>query len=50
MIDMMKTQSDKGKIPGPSKSAKRPAELQQQSLKIKLQNCSYFKVICLGRP
>ena len=31
---MMKTQSDKNEIPGPSNFAKKPTEIQQQSLKI----------------
>ena len=36
MTEMMQTQFDKCEIPGPSNRAKRPAELQQQSLKIKV--------------
>ena len=36
MIKMMKTQSDKNEILGPSNLVKRPAEIQQQSLQIKL--------------
>ena len=31
MIEMMKTQSDKNDILGPSNLAKRPTEIQQQS-------------------
>ena len=51
-IEMIKTQSDKSEIPGPSNLAKRPAEIQQQMSKIKVTkfNDSYFKVVCLGRP
>ena len=36
MNEMMKTQSDKNETPGPSKLAKKPAELQQQSSKTNL--------------
>ena len=50
MIEMMKTQSDKNEIPGPSNFVKRPAEIQQQISKIKWTkfNGSYFAR--LGHP
>ena len=49
---MIKTQSDKNKILGPSNLAKRPAELQQQSSIIKVTkfNGPYSTVARLGRP
>ena len=37
MIEMMKTQSDKNVIPRTSNFAKRTAEIQQQSSKIKVK-------------
>ena len=36
MIEIMKTQSDKNETPCPSNFAKPPAEMQQQSSKIKV--------------
>ena len=47
MVEMMKTQSDKNKIPDPSNFAKRPAEIQKSS---KIINGSHFKVARLGHP
>ena len=46
MIEMMKTQSDKNKIIGPSNLTKRPAEIQQQSSKIKVTK---FKMVPILR-
>ena len=49
---MIKNQSDKNEISGPSNVAKRAAEILQQSSPIKVTkfNGSYFKVARLGRP
>ena len=46
MIEMMKTQSDKNEIPGSFNFTKRPAEIQQQSSKIKVTK---FKMVPISR-
>ena len=51
MMEMIKSQFDINETPGSSNLVNSPAEIQQQSSKIKVTkfSCSYFKVVRLGR-
>ena len=43
-MKIMKNQCDKNETPGPSNLAKRPAEIQQQSSKIKASSSKLFLI------
>ena len=46
MLEMMKNESEKDETPDPSNLAKRPAEIQQRSSKIKVTK---FKMVPISR-